>query len=51
MQLTSAFKEQLINEGYKQVLNGNRKCVYKSDDYKIIIMDEFDYLIVVMVEL
>lgn len=51
MQLANKFKEELINEGFKEVLNGATKCIYTNDKYKIIIMDEFNYLIVVMVKL
>lgn len=51
MQLASSFREQLIEDGYKEELNSSTKCIYKNDQYQIIIMDEFDYLIVVMVRL
>lgn len=51
MQLASTFKEQLIKDGYVQVLSGSKKCIYKNNKYQIVIMDEFDYLIVVMVKL
>jgi len=51
MQLSAAFKEQLIKEGFVEVLKGNQKCIYKNKKYQVIIMDEFDYLIVVMVKL
>lgn len=51
MQLASSFKEKLMEEGYEVELNSSTKCIYKSDRYRIIIMDEFDYLIVVMVRL
>lgn len=51
MQLAVSFKEQLINDGYKELVNGTKKCIYQNDEYKVIIMDEFNYLIVVMVKL
>jgi len=51
MQLSSSFKEELIKEGYRETLSGNKKCIYENEKYQIIIMDEFDYLIVVMVKL
>lgn len=50
MQLASSFKEELIKEGFKEILNGSTKCIYENNKYKIVIMDEFDYLIVVMVK-
>lgn len=51
MQLASVFKEQLIIDGYEEILNSSSKCIYKNKKYQIIIMDEFDYLIIVMVKL
>lgn len=51
MQLASSFKEELINSGYRETLNSSTKCIYVSNDYKVMIMDEFDYLIIVMVQL
>lgn len=51
MQLASSFKEELINTGYRETLNSSTKCIYVSNDYKVMIMDEFDYLIIVMVKL
>lgn len=51
MQLAVKFREQLINEGYKVVLNNDTKKSYENSNYQIIIMDEFDYLIIVMVKL
>ena len=51
MQLASSFKEELKKSGFEQSLDTSTKCIYKNTKYKIIIMDEFDYLIVVMVKL
>lgn len=51
MQLAIKFREQLTNEGYKEVLNNDTKKIYENSNYQIIIMDEFDYLIIVMVKL
>ena len=51
MQLSSSFREQLIKDGYKEVLKGNKKYIYENKKYQVIVMDEFDYLIVVMVKL
>lgn len=51
MQLASSFKEELINSGYRETLNSSTKCIYVSNDYKVMIMAEFDYLIIVMVKL
>ena len=51
MQLATSFKDKLINDGYKMVMNNSLKAIYKNDKYQVVIMDEFDYLIIVMVKL
>ena len=51
MQLSTSFKAQLEKDGYKNTLNTNEKSIYQNKEYKVIIMDEFDYLIIVMVKL
>ncbi len=51
MMLSISFKDQLIQDGYKEKLNSSSKCIYENNKYQVIIMEEFDYLIIVMVEL
>ena len=51
MQLATDFKSRLISDGYKEVVNSASKAIYKNKKYQVIIMDEFDYLIIVMVKL
>lgn len=51
IQLSSSFREKLINDEYEEILNSSTKCIYQNKKYQVIIMDEFDYLIVVMVKL
>lgn len=51
MQLAASFKEQLEKDGYKEITNNTTKTIYKNNKYQVIIMDEFDYLIIVMVKL
>ena len=51
MQLASTFKEKLLQDGYTEILNSNSKCIYENGKYKVVIIEEFDYLIVVMVKL
>lgn len=51
MQLSVSFKEQLVKDGYKEIFNSSSKCIYQNKKYQVIIMDEFDYLIIVMVKL
>lgn len=40
----------LKKANYKEVLNNTNKKIYENDSYEVIIMNEFDYLIVVMVK-
>jgi hypothetical protein len=51
MELSSPFRSELIKQGYKEIVNSDKKMIYESNDYKVIIMDEFNYLIIVMVRL
>lgn len=51
MNLSSSFRAQLLKDGYQEILNSNSKSIYQNKKYQIIILDEFDYLIIVMVEL
>ena len=51
MQLSGAFKGKLVEQGYEELLSGTKKSIYTNDKYKVIIIDEFDYLIVVVVKL
>ena len=51
MQFAGAFKDQLISDGFEEKLSSSTKCVYTNNKYQVIIMSEFDYLIVVMVKL
>ena len=51
MQLSIDFKEQLIKDGYKVILDNTSKSIYQNNKYQVIIMEEFDYLIVLMVKL
>lgn len=50
MSMASSFRGQLIDDGYKKTYESTTKCVYESSKYKVIIMDEFNYLIVLMVK-
>lgn len=50
-QLTLEYREYLKNKGYKEKKISNSKVIYENDKYQIIIMTEFDYLIIVMVRL
>jgi len=51
MQLATSFKSELISSDYKTTLDSKNKAIYENGKYKVIIMDEFNYLIIVMVKL
>lgn len=41
--------QNLKKNNYKEILNSSNKKIYENNEYKVIIMNEFNYLIVVMV--
>lgn len=51
MQFASQYKENLLKNGFEEILDTSNKAIYRNKKYQIIIMDEFDYLIIVMVKL
>ena len=51
MQLASKFIKQLEKDGFKEKMSDGKKNIYENNKYRVIIMDEFNYLIVVMVKL
>lgn len=50
IQLATKYRENLLNRGYKEVSVSDSKVIYQNNKYQIIIMKEFDYLIVIMVK-
>lgn len=51
MSLAKRYKEELLKEGYKEKLASTNKYIYENKDYKVIITDEFDYLIIIIMEI
>ena len=51
MQFATEYIENLKTKGYKEKYTSDSKVIYENDKYQIIIMEEFDYLIIVMVKL
>lgn len=49
--LIANYLTELENSGFKNTLNTDKKIIYKNKKYQIIIMEEFDYLIIVEVKL
>lgn len=50
-ELAKPFMNALVKEGFNEVSSSNNKYIYQNNYYQVIIMKEFDYLIVVMVKL
>lgn len=51
MMFADEYGANLKNKGYKEKQISNSKVMYENKKYQIIIMTEFDYLIIVMVKL
>ncbi len=51
IQFSNAFRKQLKEDGYEEISRGKNRYVYQNKKYKVIIMDQFNYLIIVMVSL
>ena len=51
MQFASSYIENLKNKGYNEKTSSKSKIILENGKNKIVIMSEFDYLIVVMVKL
>ena len=51
MQFATKYIENLKEKGYEQKFTSESKVIYENEKFQIIIMEEFDYLIIVMVRL
>ena len=51
MQLATTFIINLKKDNYKEIINEANKKVYSTDEYRVTIMSEFNYLIIVIAEL
>lgn len=49
--LASSFTEELIKQGYELTFYNNQKYIYKNGEYQIILKDNFNYLIVLIMEI
>ncbi len=49
MDFQEEFASKLISQGYKKVVSSDDKYLYEKGTSKVVIMSEFDYLIVVLV--
>ncbi len=50
MSLSKNFRDKLKEQNYKEVLASTTKYIYENEEYKVILMDNFDYLIIVITE-
>ena len=50
MYFAGKFKEELKNNGYEEKNISKTKAIYERNKNKIIIMTEFNYLIIIMVK-
>lgn len=50
MELASKFRSFLENNNYKNTLDSLTKCIYENNHYSIIIMENFNYLIITVVK-
>ncbi len=51
MMMAETFKAELIKTGFVVKLNSAKKCVYESKEYRIVILDELNSLIILMVRI
>lgn len=51
IQFSNTFRKNLKEEGYEEVSRGKNRYVYQNENYKIIIKDQFHYLVIVMVKI
>ena len=49
MKMAESYRNYLLNNGFKETLYSSKKCIYEKDNYQVILIEEFDYLIVIMV--
>ena len=49
--LLSKFVEDLLKQGYQLTYQDNDKVIYANNKYKIIIKNNFNYLIIVIMEI
>lgn len=50
MDMALDFRLELERSGYKLVINSDKKKVYEGDEYKVVILKEFNYLIIVIID-
>ena len=49
--LVSPFTEELLKQGFELTFYNDQKYIYKNDEYQVILKDNFNYLIVLIMEI
>ena len=49
MKMGESFRNNLLNNGFKETLYSDKKCIYEKDNYQVMMIEEFNYLIIIMV--
>lgn len=50
MSLSKQYRSALIEDGYEEKFSSQDKYIYENKEYKIVLMDAFDYLIIIITE-
>lgn len=50
MDMALDFRMELERSGYKLVIDSDKKKIYEGDEYKVVLLKEFNYLIIVIIE-
>ncbi len=48
--MSAAFEDSLIKDNYKLIYDNSSKRIYENDQYRVVIKESLDYLIIVMME-
>ena len=49
--LASSYTEELVEQGYELTFYNDQKYIYKNDKYQVILKDNFNYLIILIMEI
>ena len=50
MDMALDFRLELERSGYRLLIDSEKKKIYEGDEYKVVILKEFNYLIIVIIE-
>jgi hypothetical protein len=49
--LVSNFSDELVNQGFTRIYSDEYKQIYTNKEYKVVIKDSLDYLIILIMEI